>query len=56
MRLIDGENFKRDPNASIPTPQPARYRRMSGAFGGARFANSMSRARPPSVAWPSACH
>lgn len=31
-----------DPNASIPTPQPVRYRPMFGAFGGAPFANSVS--------------
>jgi urease subunit alpha len=31
-----------DPNASIPTPQPVHYRRMFGAFGGARAATSVS--------------
>ncbi len=31
-----------DPNASIPTPQPVRYRPMFGAFGGALIANSVS--------------
>ncbi|VAX29050.1 Urease alpha subunit [hydrothermal vent metagenome] len=31
-----------DPNASIPTPQPVRYRPMFGAFGGAPLANSVS--------------
>jgi len=31
-----------DPNASIPTPQPVHYRPMFGAFGGARFATSMT--------------
>jgi len=31
-----------DPNASIPTPQPVRYRPMFGAFGGAPFANAVS--------------
>jgi len=31
-----------DPNASIPTPQPVRYRPMFAAFGGAVFATSMT--------------
>ena len=31
-----------DPNASIPTPQPERYRRMFGAFGGAPAGNSVT--------------
>jgi urease subunit alpha len=31
-----------DPNASIPTPQPVHYRRMFGAYGGARSATSVS--------------
>ncbi|HTW74039.1 MAG TPA: urease subunit alpha [Steroidobacteraceae bacterium] len=31
-----------DPNASIPTPQPVRYRRMFGALGEARAATSVS--------------
>jgi len=31
-----------DPNASIPTPQPVHYRPMFGAFGGARFATSLT--------------
>lgn len=31
-----------DPNASIPTPQPVRYRPMFGAFGGAALANAVS--------------
>ena len=30
-----------DPNASIPTPQPVRYRPMFGAFGRARTASSV---------------
>jgi urease subunit alpha len=31
-----------DPNASIPTPQPVRYRPMFAAFGGAIFSTSMT--------------
>ncbi|HIE64610.1 MAG: urease subunit alpha [Nitrospira sp.] len=31
-----------DPNASIPTPQPVRYRPMFGAFGGVPFHNAVS--------------
>ena len=31
-----------DPNASIPTPQPSYYRRMFGAYGGARNATCMT--------------
>ena len=31
-----------DPNASIPTPQPVRYRPMFGAFGGAMAASAVS--------------
>ena len=31
-----------DPNASIPTPQPAHYRPMFGAFGPAPLANSIT--------------
>jgi urease subunit alpha len=31
-----------DPNASIPTPQPVRYRPMFAAFGGALFSTSMT--------------
>lgn len=31
-----------DPNASIPTPQPVHYRNMFGAFGGSRYATSMT--------------
>ncbi len=31
-----------DPNASIPTPQPVHYRKMFGAFGGARLATRMT--------------
>ncbi len=31
-----------DPNASIPTPQPAHYRYMFGALGGARAATRMT--------------
>jgi urease subunit alpha len=31
-----------DPNASIPTPQPTRYRPMFGAFGGAVAATSLT--------------
>ncbi len=31
-----------DPNASIPTPQPVRYRPMFAAFGGAAHATSMT--------------
>lgn len=31
-----------DPNASIPTPQPVRYRTMFGALGGARSETSIS--------------
>lgn len=31
-----------DPNASIPTPQPVHYRKMFGAFGGTRYATSMT--------------
>jgi len=31
-----------DPNASIPTPQPAHYRPMFGAFGPAPLANSLT--------------
>ena len=30
-----------DPNASIPTPQPERYRHMFGAYGGAPAGNSV---------------
>ncbi len=31
-----------DPNASIPTPQPVRYRPMFGAFGGVPFENALT--------------
>ena len=31
-----------DPNASIPTPQPERYRHMFGAYGGAPAGNSVT--------------
>ncbi|MDA0770935.1 MAG: urease subunit alpha [Chloroflexi bacterium] len=31
-----------DPNASIPTPQPAHYRPMFGAYGGSRTASSVT--------------
>jgi urease subunit alpha len=31
-----------DPNASIPTPQPVHYRPMFAAFGGARYATSLT--------------
>ncbi|NOY73558.1 MAG: urease subunit alpha [Gammaproteobacteria bacterium] len=31
-----------DPNASIPTPQPVHYRKMFGAYGGARALTSVS--------------
>ncbi|VAW83604.1 Urease alpha subunit [hydrothermal vent metagenome] len=31
-----------DPNASIPTPQPVHYRKMFGAYGGARAWTSVS--------------
>jgi urease subunit alpha len=31
-----------DPNASIPTPQPVRYRPMFAAYGGAVFSTSMT--------------
>ncbi len=31
-----------DPNASIPTPQPTRYRPMFGAFGGAQTQSSVT--------------
>jgi len=31
-----------DANASIPTPQPVHYRKMFGAFGGARYATSVT--------------
>lgn len=31
-----------DVNASIPTPQPVHYRPMFGAFGGAKYATSMT--------------
>jgi urease subunit alpha len=31
-----------DPNASIPTPQPVRYRPMFASFGGAVFSTSMT--------------
>jgi urease subunit alpha len=31
-----------DPNASIPTPQPAFYRPMFGALGGAKYATSLT--------------
>jgi urease subunit alpha len=31
-----------DPNASIPTPQPVRYRPMFAAFGGAVFSTSLT--------------
>src|SRR5436189_6240602 len=31
-----------DPNASIPTPQPVRYRPMFGAFGRARAATAVT--------------
>lgn len=31
-----------DPNASIPTPQPVHYRPMFGAFGGSRWATSLT--------------
>jgi len=31
-----------DPNASIPTPQPVRYRPMFASYGGAVFSTSMT--------------
>ena len=31
-----------DPNASVPTPQPERYRHMFGAYGGAPAGNSVT--------------
>jgi urease subunit alpha len=39
-----------DPNASIPTPQPVRYRPMFGAFGKARAATSLTFVSAASVA------
>ncbi|MBI2525626.1 MAG: urease subunit alpha [Candidatus Rokubacteria bacterium] len=39
-----------DPNASIPTPQPVRYRPMFAAFGGALSATSVTFLSQPAVA------